>query len=44
MTFEDFIDAMEYLVQQLVGFTEENKLSVMQDHIDSLVSQIPPEK
>lgn len=44
MTFEDFIDAMEYLVKQLVGYTEEDKLSVMQGHIDSLVSEIPPEK
>lgn len=41
MNFEDFIDAMEYLVKQLVGYTEENKLDVMQAHIDSLVSQIP---
>lgn len=44
MTFEDFIDAMEYLVKQLIGYTEEDKLSVMQAHIDSLVSEIPPEK
>jgi hypothetical protein len=44
MTFEDFIDAMEYLVKQLVGYTEEDKLEVMQAHIDSLVAQIPPEK
>ncbi len=41
MTFEDFIDAMEYLVQQLVGFTKENKLDVMQSHIDMLIAQMP---
>jgi DNA repair protein RadC len=44
MNFEDFIDALEYLVKQLIGFTEEDKLSVMQDHIDSLVASLPPEK
>lgn len=40
MNFEDFIDAMEYLVQQLVGYTKENKLEAMQHHIDGLVSQL----
>lgn len=44
MNFEDFIDAMEYLVQQLVGYNEENKLEVMQGHIDALASHLPQDK
>lgn len=44
MTFEDFIDAMEYIVEKLVGFTKEDKLSVMQSHIDMLMAQMPTEK
>ena len=41
MAFEDFIDAMEYIVQQIVGYDKENKLEVMQSHIDSIIEQLP---
>ena len=44
MNFEDFIDAMEYLVQQLVGYTEDDKLEVMQAHIDALAAHLPQDK
>lgn len=37
MEFEDFIEAMEYIVQQVVGYTKEDKLQIMQTHIDSIV-------
>ena len=40
MEFEDFIEAMEYIVKEIVGYTKENKLSVMQEHIDYLVSEL----
>ena len=44
MNFEDFIDAMEYLVKQLVGYGQQDKLNVMQGFIDSLIAQLPDEK
>ena len=40
MEFEDFIEAMEYIVKEVVGYTKETKLEVMQSHIDYLVSQL----
>ena len=41
MAFEDFIDAMEYIVQKIVGFDKEDKLEVMQNFIDSIIGQLP---
>ena len=41
MAFEDFIDAMEYIVQQIVGYDKDNKLEVMQGHIDHTIDQLP---
>ena len=41
MAFEDFIDAMEYIVQQVVGYDKDNKLDVMRDHIDNIIVQLP---
>ena len=41
MAFEDFIDAMEYIVQQIVGYDKDNKLEVMQGHIDHIIDQLP---
>lgn len=41
MAFEDFIEAMEYIVQQIVGFDKENKLEVIQEHISSIIEQLP---
>lgn len=32
---------MEYIVNQIVGYTKENKLEVMQNHIDSIIAQLP---
>jgi len=43
MEFEDFIDALEYIVKEIVGYTKENKLEVMRDHIDFLVHQLHDE-
>ena len=40
MEFEHFIEAIEYIVQQVVGYSKENKLAVMQEHMDYLVSQL----
>jgi hypothetical protein len=41
MAFEDFIEAMEYIVKQIVGYDKENKLQVMQDHIDGIMAHLP---
>lgn len=40
MEFEHFIEAMEYIVREVVGYTKENKLHIMQEHMDFLVHQI----
>jgi hypothetical protein len=32
---------MEYIVNLVVGFTKEDKVAVMQNHIDSIIGQIP---
>ncbi len=40
MAFEDFIEAIEYIVKEVVGYTEETKLKVMQEHVDFLVGQV----
>lgn len=40
MSFEDFIEAMEHIVNQILGYTKENKLEVMQNHIDTIISHI----
>ena len=40
MAFEDFIEAMEYIVKQIRGFTKENKQTVMQQHMDYLAAQM----
>jgi hypothetical protein len=37
MSFEDFIDAMEYIANQIVGFTKEDKLEVMQSFVNSII-------
>ena len=37
MTFEDFIEALEYIVKEVVGYTKESKYNVMKNHIDMLV-------
>lgn len=34
MEFEHFIEAMEYIVKEIVGFDKEDKLVVMQEHLD----------
>jgi len=41
MSFEDFIDAMEYIVKQVVGYDKDTKLDVMRYHIDSIIAQLP---
>ena len=33
MEFDAFIEALEYIVSEVVGFTKENKLIVMQEHL-----------
>ena len=33
MEFDAFIEALEYIVGEVVGFTKENKLIVMQEHL-----------
>jgi hypothetical protein len=40
MEFEDFIEAIEYITKEVVGYTKEDKLQVMQDHVDYLVIQL----
>ena len=40
MTFEDFIEAMEYIVKEIVGYNADTKMLVMRDHIDSLVGHL----
>lgn len=40
MEFYDFIEAMEYIVKEIVGYSKENKLAVMQDHLDLLVNEL----
>lgn len=40
MEFEDFINAMEYIVKEIVGYDVENKLQTMQTFTDSLVAQM----
>ena len=40
MAFEDFIEAMEYIVNAVVGYDKENKLEVMQGFVDSIIQQI----
>lgn len=40
MEFEDFIEAIEYITKEVVGYTKEDKLQVMQDHVDYLVNQL----
>lgn len=40
MEFEDFIEAIEYIIKEVVGYTKQNKLEVMQEHIDYLVGQL----
>ena len=37
MSFEDFIDAMEYIANQIVGFTKEDKLEVMHSFVNSII-------
>lgn len=32
---------MQYIVNQIVGYTKEDKLEVMQNHIDSIIAQLP---
>jgi mannose/fructose/N-acetylgalactosamine-specific phosphotransferase system component IID len=44
MTFEDFIDALEHIVKEIVGYTKENKLEVMRQHVDQLIDQLPDNK
>ena len=44
MTFEDFIDAMEYIVKQVVGYDKDTKLDVMREHIDNIIAQLPEEE
>jgi hypothetical protein len=31
---------MEYITSEVVGYTKENKLEIMQEHIDYLVNQL----
>lgn len=40
MAFEDFIEAMEYIVNAVVGYNQDNKLQVMQSFVDSIIQQI----
>ena len=40
MAFEDFIEAMEYIVNAVLGYDKENKLEVMQGFVDSIIQQI----
>ena len=40
MSFEDFIEAMEYIVNAVVGYNQDNKLQVMQSFVDSIIQQI----
>lgn len=40
MEFYDFIEAMEYIVKEIVGYSKENKLAMMQDHLDLLVNEL----
>jgi len=40
MEFEDFIEAVEYIVREVVGFTQEDRLEVMQKHLEFLVGQV----
>jgi len=36
-----FIDAMEYIVKQVIGHDKGNKLDVMRNHIDNIIAQLP---
>ena len=40
MTFEDFIDALEYIVQQVVGYEKDTKFAAVQAHVERLVGQL----
>ena len=40
MEFEHFIEAIEYIVKEIVGYTKETKLDAMREHMDLLVSQL----
>ena len=40
MTFEDFIDAIEYIVKEIVGYESHSKFAAVQQHVEQLISQL----